>query len=84
MWSMTVYLHQVGRGLRLRDNNDRLTILDFVTTQHRDFRLAPRVRSGGADPNSGQERDLEPGPTALLHGDRVPRLHNTIKYSTVH
>lgn len=84
MGSMTVYLHQVGRGLRLQDNNDRLTILDFVATQHRDFRLAPRVRSGGADPNIGQERDLEPCPTALLHGDLVPRLHNTIKYSTVH
>jgi len=36
--SLTVYLQQLGRGLRLCDGKDCLTVLDFVGQAHRNFR----------------------------------------------
>jgi superfamily II DNA or RNA helicase len=36
--SLTVFLQQLGRGLRLDDAKDCLTVLDFVGQSHRNFR----------------------------------------------
>jgi superfamily II DNA or RNA helicase/HKD family nuclease len=41
--SATVYLQQLGRGLRKWRGKAGLTVLDFIGQQHRRFRFAPRL-----------------------------------------
>lgn len=43
--SLTVYLQQLGRGLRLHEGKSNLTVLDFIAPQHRQFRFADRFRA---------------------------------------
>ena len=43
--SVTVYLQQLGRGLRRDDNKDVLTVLDFIGFQHHKFRFDLRFRA---------------------------------------
>jgi superfamily II DNA or RNA helicase/HKD family nuclease len=40
--SVTVFLQQIGRGLRLAPGKQGLTILDFIGQQRREFRFGPR------------------------------------------
>ncbi len=47
--SLTVFLQQLGRGLRLCDDKDCLTVLDFVGQAHRSFRWDLRLRALLAD-----------------------------------
>ncbi|MFG0244848.1 MAG: DUF3427 domain-containing protein [Phycisphaerales bacterium JB052] len=59
--SLTVYLQQLGRGLRLHDDKDCLTVLDFIGTQHRQFRFASRFRALSTDPTGRLHREIESG-----------------------
>lgn len=43
--SATVFLQQLGRGLRLADGKAYLTVLDFIGAQHAEFRFDLRYRS---------------------------------------
>lgn len=43
--SLTVYLQQLGRGLRLHEGKTHLTVLDFIAPQNRRFRFAERFRA---------------------------------------
>src|SRR5690606_13965128 len=56
--SLTVFLQQLGRGLRRADDKAVHTVLDFVGNQHRKFRFDLRYRAltgesrqGGLDHN---------------------------------
>ena len=40
--SATIFLQQLGRGLRLADGKSGLTVLDFIGQQHREFRFGDR------------------------------------------
>jgi superfamily II DNA or RNA helicase len=42
--SVTVFLQQIGRGLRLAPDKQGLTILDFIGQQRREFRFGPRFQ----------------------------------------
>ena len=59
--SLTVYLQQLGRGLRLHDDKECLTVLDFIGAQHRQFRFASRFRALSTDPTGRLEREIESG-----------------------
>ncbi|MEX0887109.1 MAG: DEAD/DEAH box helicase family protein [Phycisphaeraceae bacterium] len=59
--SLTVYLQQLGRGLRLHEDKDCLTVLDFIGQQHRQFRFAARLRALSTEPTRRLERELEQG-----------------------
>ena len=59
--SLTVYLQQLGRGLRLHDAKDCLTVLDFIGAQHRQFRFASRFRALSTDPTGRLDREIESG-----------------------
>jgi superfamily II DNA or RNA helicase len=59
--SLTVYLQQLGRGLRLHDDKDCLTVLDFIGAQHRQFRFASRFRALSTDPTARLEVEIESG-----------------------
>lgn len=43
--SLTVFLQQLGRGLRLSEDKDCLTVLDFVGQSHRKYRFDMRLRA---------------------------------------
>ncbi len=66
--SLTVYLQQFGRGLRLHDDKDCLTVLDFIGAQRREFRFAPRFRALSTMPASRIDREIEHGFPHLPNG----------------
>jgi superfamily II DNA or RNA helicase/HKD family nuclease len=43
--SLTVFLQQLGRGLRISENKECLTVLDFVSQAHQNFNFAERFRA---------------------------------------
>lgn len=59
--SLTVYLQQFGRGLRLHPDKDCLTVLDFIGAQRREFRFAARLRALGTNPAGRMDREIEAG-----------------------
>lgn len=82
--SATVFLQQLGRGLRLADNKDCLTVLDFIGTAHRRFRFDKRYRAIVGGSRASVRRAIEHGFPHLPAGceislDRESRdavLHN--------
>ncbi len=59
--SLTVYLQQLGRGLRLHHDKDCLTVLDFIGAQRREFRFASRFRALSTEPTGKLDREIENG-----------------------
>ncbi|MFC1597372.1 DUF3427 domain-containing protein [Planctomycetota bacterium] len=59
--SLTVYLQQLGRGLRLHDEKDCLTVLDFIGAQRREFRFASRFRALSTYPTRKLDREILDG-----------------------
>ncbi|MFC4060891.1 DUF3427 domain-containing protein [Planomonospora corallina] len=57
--SATVFLQQLGRGLRLADDKPCLTVLDFVGHQHRQFRFDRRYRALTGASRTGIAREVE-------------------------
>jgi len=43
--SLTLFLQQLGRGLRLHEEKSHLTVLDFIAPQHRRFSFARRFQA---------------------------------------
>jgi len=43
--SLTVFLQQLGRGLRLSEDKEHLTVLDFIGQAHRNFNFESRFRA---------------------------------------
>lgn len=76
--SLTVFLQQLGRGLRRADNKAVLTVLDFVGNQHRKFRFDLRYRALTGDSRQGILDQINDGFPFLPSGchielDRVAR-----------
>jgi len=42
--SLTVFLQQLGRGLRLHEDKDCLTVLDFIGQASKKYNFSPRDR----------------------------------------
>jgi superfamily II DNA or RNA helicase/HKD family nuclease len=59
--SLTVYLQQLGRGLRLHDSKPHLTVLDFIAPQRREFRYADRFRAISSQPNTRMDEQIIAG-----------------------
>ena len=78
--SLTVFLQQLGRGLRLLEEKECLTVLDFVGQAHRNFRFDLRYRALLTDPSVPLDEQVEHGFTHLPAGctilmERVARQH---------
>jgi superfamily II DNA or RNA helicase/HKD family nuclease len=78
--SLTVFLQQLGRGLRLDDGKDCLTVLDFIGQAHRSFRFDLRYRALLADPLLPVAEQVEHGFSHLPAGcaiqmERVARQY---------
>jgi superfamily II DNA or RNA helicase len=59
--SLTVFLQQLGRGLRLHDDKECLTVIDFIGAQRREFRFAARFRALSTNPTGKIEQQIEHG-----------------------
>jgi hypothetical protein len=78
--SLTVFLQQFGRGLRLCENKECLTVLDFIGAQRREFRFAPRFRAVSTTPSARLDREIESGfphlpPGCSVQLERVAQQH---------
>lgn len=59
--SLTVFLQQLGRGLRLHPDKQCLTVLDFIGAQRKEFRFASRFRALSVKPTSKLDDEIESG-----------------------
>ncbi len=59
--SATVFLQQLGRGLRRTPDKPVLTVLDFIGQQRREFRFDLKYRALTGTTRSGLERQLDHG-----------------------
>ncbi len=59
--SATLFLQQLGRGLRKADDKACLTVLDFIGDAHRKFRFVERFRALLGGTRKDVERDVEGG-----------------------
>ncbi len=57
--SLTVYLQQLGRGLRQHEDKECLTVLDFIGAQRREFRFASRFRALSSKPETRLDQEIE-------------------------
>ena len=69
--SATVFLQQLGRGLRLAEDKACLTVLDFIGAQHREFRFDLRFRALTGSSRRGLQRDVEHGFPTLPAGCHI-------------
>ena len=66
--SATIFLQQLGRGLRRTADKPVLTVLDFIGQQQRQFRFDLKYRALTGTSRRGLERQLEQGFTFLPSG----------------
>ena len=69
--SATVFLQQLGRGLRRAANKTVLTVLDFVGLQNQKFRFDLRYRALTGSTRKGLERDITRGFPFLPSGSQI-------------
>ncbi len=69
--SATVFLQQLGRGLRLAEDKPCLTVLDFIGAQHQEFRFDLRFRALTGSSRRGLQRDVEQGFPTLPAGCHI-------------
>src|ERR687894_1624205 len=69
--SATVFLQQLGRGLRLAEDKACLTVLDFIGAQHNEFRFDLRFRALTGSSRRGLQRAVEQGFPTLPAGCHI-------------
>lgn len=57
--SLTLFLQQLGRGLRMDQNKSHLTVLDFIAPQNRNFSFASRFQSLTSRPELRIDQQIE-------------------------
>jgi superfamily II DNA or RNA helicase len=57
--SLTIFLQQLGRGLRLADGKDGLTVLDFVGNARPEYSFANKFRALVGKTNTKIEKEIE-------------------------
>lgn len=66
--SLTIFLQQLGRGLRLSPGKTELTVLDFVAQVNRKFDFASRFRALTLRPDKSIQQQIADGFTLLPWG----------------
>ena len=69
--SLTVFLQQLGRGLRLFKDKECLTVLDFVGNAHKDFSFESRFRAMLGSSGENVADELEHGVPHLPAGCHI-------------
>ncbi|MFI7742165.1 DUF3427 domain-containing protein [Kocuria rhizosphaericola] len=79
--SSTLFLQQLGRGLRLAPNKPVLTVLDFIGFQHREFRFDLKYRAVTGSSRTRLAKDLEDCFPFLPSGTQI--VFDTVAQSVV-
>ena len=66
--SLTIFLQQLGRGLRLSAGKTELTVLDFVAQANRKYDFASRFRALTLQPEKNIQKQIKEGFTLLPFG----------------
>ena len=66
--SLTVFLQQLGRGLRLHENKECLTVLDFVGQAHKNYNFEDKFRALIGRSNKSVKENIERGFLTLPKG----------------
>lgn len=66
--SLTIFLQQLGRGLRLAPGKDLLTVFDFVAQLNASYDYGSRLRALMRRPDGDLEREVRQGFTLLPRG----------------
>ena len=66
--SLTIFLQQLGRGLRLSAGKTELTVLDFVAQANRKYDFASRFRALTLQPEKNIQKQIKEGFTLLPLG----------------
>lgn len=69
--SATIFLQQLGRGLRRTRDKAVLTVLDFVGHQRKEFRFDQKLRALTGQTRRGLERDIDRGFPFLPAGCQI-------------
>ncbi|WBL20125.1 DUF3427 domain-containing protein [Citricoccus sp. NR2] len=69
--SATIFLQQLGRGLRRTHGKSVLSVLDFVGAQRREFRFDQKLRALTGSGRSALLKDIENGFPFLPAGSRI-------------
>ncbi len=78
--SLTVFIQQLGRGLRLSEGKEALTVLDFVGQAHRKFNFEERFRSLLARTRRTVEYEIEHGFVHVPRGCSIQMEREAQKY----
>ncbi|EFM10650.1 type III restriction protein res subunit [Paenibacillus curdlanolyticus YK9] len=78
--SLTVFLQQLGRGLRLADGKECLTVLDFIGQAHKDYNFQEKLRALLGKTKHSVQHYVEHGFSSLPRGsfiqlEKVARAH---------
>ena len=89
--SLTVFLQQLGRGLRLHEDKECLTVLDFIGQAHQNFSFESRFRALLGQSANRLDTELEEGFPRLPAGcvialERIATTHilDNIRQATTH
>lgn len=66
--SLTVFLQQLGRGLRLSDNKECLTVLDYVGQAHKNYNFYEKFSSIARKKGKALKQEIENGFITLPKG----------------
>ena len=66
--SLTVFLQQLGRGLRLYENKECLTVLDFIGQAHQKYRFENKFAALLSDPTKSIQTEIKNGFVSVPKG----------------
>ncbi len=78
--SLTVFLQQLGRGLRLHEDKECLTVLDFIGQAHQNFSFESRFRALQGQTSNRLDAELEDGFPRLPAGCVIALERIATKY----
>lgn len=78
--SLTIFLQQLGRGLRLADNKDSLTVLDFIAQANKKYNYESRFRALAGGGHRRIREEVEKGFTFLPRGCSITMERQAQQY----
>lgn len=78
--SLTVFLQQLGRGLRLHEDKDCLTVIDFIGQAHANFNFEVRFRALMGQSGRRVDKEVEEGFPYLPAGCAIQLERIAAKY----
>ena len=78
--SLTIFLQQLGRGLRLSEGKDCLTVLDFIGQANKRYRFEDKFRSLLSNTTRGVAKELKTGFVSAPKGCYIQLEKKAAKY----